>query len=217
MNVREAKDSVDHLVLGVSDLQSGIEWVEKKTGVRAVVGGRHPNRGTQNALLALEGRKYLEIMAPDPQQAGHEGASVLQRFTLPRLVLWAASTTDINALAQQAKKIGLTIAGPLDGARSRPDGTVINWRTLHIAANGESANAFFNPMPFFIQWEEGSAHPSGDSPVGCRLLSLEFLHCRAVEILDLMRALGIQSRIGTGAIPTIKATLETPKGKVELI
>ena len=78
MEIREAKDAVDHLVLAVNDLQRGIEWFEQKTGVRAVIGGRHPNRGTQNALVSLifgGSRQYLEIMAPDPQQAGHERAA----------------------------------------------------------------------------------------------------------------------------------------------
>src|SRR5829696_7708045 len=35
MELRKAKDAVDHVVLGVSDLQHGIEWFEQKTGVRA--------------------------------------------------------------------------------------------------------------------------------------------------------------------------------------
>ena len=30
IKLRDAKDAVDHLVLGVSDLQKGIEWFEKK-------------------------------------------------------------------------------------------------------------------------------------------------------------------------------------------
>jgi hypothetical protein len=38
---------MDHLVLGVPDLEQGIDLVEQKPGARNF-GGRHPGRGTHN-------------------------------------------------------------------------------------------------------------------------------------------------------------------------
>ena len=55
---------MDHLVLGVPDLDQGVELVERKTGVRAAFGGKHPGRGTQNALLSL-GDLYEAMKKPD--------------------------------------------------------------------------------------------------------------------------------------------------------
>lgn len=216
IKLRDAKAAVDHLVLAFDDLQRGIDWIEKTTGVRPVVGGKHPNRGTQNALLSFGGKQYLEILAPDPQQANNPRAANLAKFTSPRLVMWASATMEIEALAQQAKAAKLIAMGPMDGSRARPDGKMLKWRSLNVARETDKDFNDFNVVPFFIQWEKDSLHPSQDSPAGCKLLSLEFQHPEAEQITELMKTLGLKAKVSKAAAPAIKATLQTPKGKVEL-
>src|SRR4029077_9747781 len=113
---------LDHILLGCNDLQRGIDFVEQHTGVRAAFGGVHPGRGTQNALLSLGTRRYLEIIAPDLQQnSAGELASMLKKLTEPRLVGWAAHPGDIQVLAADLAKAGIKAEGPTPGSRKRPD------------------------------------------------------------------------------------------------
>src|SRR5215813_4529361 len=98
-SVRPAAVAVDHLLLGVSDLDRGIDWVEQRTGVRAAKGGVHPGQGTRNALLSLGSGHYLEIIAPDPAQSAYNFQIDIRQLVQPRLINFAVSTVDIDGVA----------------------------------------------------------------------------------------------------------------------
>ena len=122
--------TVDHIVYGVEDLQAGSEERAGRLGVRAAPGGKHVGRGTHNALLALGGDSYLEIIARDPDQTRAAGpvAFALDRIRLPRLVGWATRVTNIEWRAQQARERGYD-PGPVEAlSRRRPDGVLLVWR-----------------------------------------------------------------------------------------
>jgi hypothetical protein len=160
-----ARSVLDHLLLGVARLEDGIAWVEKQTGVKAADGGSHPGAGTHNALLSLGNRQYLEIIAPDPNQKP-SGAlvSLLKELAVPKPFAWAATTRDIELLAKELRGDGLTIDGPQPGSRTRPDGLLLQWKTLRLSGQP------YGVMPFFIEWTSGTSHPSADFPSGCQQL-----------------------------------------------
>jgi hypothetical protein len=212
--MRPAASAVDHLLLGVSDLDVGIRWVMDQTGVKAVIGGVHPGRGTRNALISLGNRQYLEILAPDPAQKETQPMFELAGLKEPVLIAWAVSTTDIEALALKARKSGFSIEGPTAGSRNKADGSILRWKALSIAS--DFSQGFADPVPFFIQWDAGSLHPSQDSPEGCLLQSLALTHPRAEQLKETLARLGIDAEVEPAKTAGLSATLKTPGGTMTL-
>jgi hypothetical protein len=200
----------DHMVLGVDDLDRGIAYMEERAGVRAVFGGVHPGRGTQNALLSLGTRRYLEIIAPDPKQSVTPWVPGLSNMREPRLVTWAAHTDAIAALAQKAKAAGFAIEGPGDGSRARPDGKVLHWKSFRLADDRGGL------LPFFIEWSPDSVHPSVDAPAGCRLGRLFALAPQLHELAAMYRRLDVEIATERSEKAQLRARIAGPKGEVEL-
>ena len=212
--LKPAADAVDHLLLGTRDLDAGIEWVAKKFGVKAAVGGSHPGRGSRNALIAFRQRRYLEIIAPDPAQPPENLTRNLRTLEEPRLIAWASASTDLSALAKRLQERGQRVTGPLDGARIRPDGGKLAWRTLSLEEAFEQAGA--DPIPFFIQWSPESSHPSQDSPQGCDVIGFAIEHPKADAVRSLLAQAGIDADVRQAKSCRLIATLDTPKGRVVL-
>ncbi|MEW6731523.1 MAG: VOC family protein [Acidobacteriota bacterium] len=209
-----AKTAVDHLLLGVANLDQGITWFERMTGVKAIIGGSHPGVGTRNALISLGDRQYLEIIAPDPLQTSYNFFIDLRTLAEPKLITWAAITTDIMATAKNVREAGYQISGPRDGSRTRPDGKILKWKTMGVLNKSELQGV--EPIPFFIEWANDSLHPSQDSPSGCALQSFEMEHPDPMGVIDTLKKLGIEAKVEQAKEVRLKVVLKTPKGKVEL-
>lgn len=200
--------TIDHLVLGISDFDAGVAQFRELTGVEPVFGGKHPNAGTQNALASLGGGTYLEIIAPVPGAQLYPGYAPLVGFERLTPWMWAVAVDDLAALVQDLQALGHTARGPRPGSRVRPDGQVLEWKVVDIESEDSS-------LPFFIQWQPGSAHPSTTSPGGCGLDSLK-LHGSSPEALKrLGERLGLALTVEAAAAPGISFTLRCPKGVVE--
>jgi len=204
-------EKLDHILLGSSDLQSGIEFMEKHTGVRATFGGVHPGRGTQNALLSLGERRYLEIIAPDPAQAGVKNALAkgLHSLAEPHLVGWAAHPGSVSAFAEKLRAAGIEFEGPTPGLRKRPDGQLLKWQTVSLA---DTASGL---LPFFIEWSQDSVHPSVDAPKGCTLLSFAAETPDPEKLTTTLKPLGLDLSVKKGEHPRLHAVISGPKGNIE--
>ena len=208
------RHAFDHLLFGVSHLDHGIDWVERRTGIRPVMGGVHPGRGTRNALISLGGAQYLEIIAPDPAQRGGDRQFQLSTLTEPRLINFAVRTNDIERTAASLRRAGVHVIGPKDGSRRTPAGALLRWKTLGVESKFQSGE--IDPIPFFIEWASDSTHPSKDAPEGCMIEDLRFEHPRADELAAALRAIGLEANVATADQVRIIARIQTRKGRVEL-
>lgn len=198
---------LDHILLGCNDLDRGISFVEQHTGVRAAFGGVHPSRGTQNALLSLGERRYLEIIAPVPKQAEAADLRGLKSITAPILIGWAAHPGDISSLAKKLAASAIAFEGPQPGSRKRPDGRVLHWSTLNLKDDQHGL------LPFFIEWSADSLHPSADSPKGCSLVHFEAVTPDPGTLSKQTTLLGIDLPIAKADKPQLRATIAGPKGQ----
>jgi hypothetical protein len=201
---------MDHLVFGVPELARGIELLESITGVRARLSGQHPGRGTHNALLSLGGRQYFEIIAVDPQQTDTSRLMfpALKGLLEPRLIAWAVAVDDIAEIVRLADSGNIVYSSPIDGSRQQSDGSMLRWKLLTITQPS------IEGLPFFIEWERGTTHPSQTSPSGCNLLSFEIEHTDPETLRRILKHLRVEAKTFQSSRVALKARLHTPKGEV---
>ncbi len=158
-------ENLDHILLGCRHLEEGITHLERLSGYRAAFSGVHPGRGTHNALLKMGPHAYLEILAPDPQQSELTWFRQLASLSEPLLIGYAVQQKNLEEYARVLHQKGIACSGPLAGSRARPDGQLLRWQTLRYE------NDRGGLLPFFIDWDPHSPHPSTDAPGALALLS----------------------------------------------
>jgi hypothetical protein len=204
--------SVDHLVYAAPDLELGIKRLEGLLGVRATPGGQHPGLGTRNALIALGPSTYIEIIGPDPDQPRPVGP---RRFGIddleaPRLVGWVAKGIELEQLVGRARRSGVALGDVIPGSRTRPDGVVLSWRYTD-----PSVVIADRLVPYFIDWGK-SPHPAVTAAPGVTLVGLRAEHPDATRVQRMLGQLGLDLQVEAGPKPALIATLDSPKGRVQL-
>jgi catechol 2,3-dioxygenase-like lactoylglutathione lyase family enzyme len=207
----EVPQMLDHILLGTKDLDAGIEYVERHTGMRAAFGGVHPGRGTRNALLSLGERRYLEIIAPDPLQPEAPDTYGLKSLHVPRIVTWAAHLDGIEEMARHLRAAELAFDGPIAGSRTRPDGRVLKWRTLVLQDNHHGV------LPFFIEWDSDSVHPSADAPQGLRLSRFQATAPDPAVLRKMYARVGLEVLVIKGEKEELRAEIAGPHGGLVIV
>ena len=207
----EVKMQLDHVILAIDDLDSGIEEFEELTGIKAAYGGGHEHGNTHNAIVALDNKIYLEILAPkDDLDTIPE---FFKNMSQLKPIGFALSVDDIDLLENSVKKYQFKTGGIEDWSRVKPNGDKLEWKLLRIY------DPAFGINPFFIDWSETTIHPSLQMNSAGALLKLEITTPYKDEIEKVMS--DAHSRIETlklnqGDSVELSVEIQTPKGRISL-
>ena len=207
---------LDHLVVAARTLEEGVAWVEARLGVAMGAGGKHALMSTHNRVLNLGSRRFLEVIAVDPEAPPpgrarwfslDEPEMIARLANGPALIHWVARSDDIE---RAVRATAMEEAEILSLSRNN-----FRWK-MGVPRSGRLARQGI--VPTVIQWE--GAHPCDAAPeTGCSLERLVLCHPEAARTLDALRAAGfvedepVEAR-GEGA--GLEARIRTPRGIVEL-
>lgn len=156
---------IDHIVIAVRNLDDASANYAN-AGFTVTPGGEHVGGLTHNSLISFSDGSYFELIAfTDPDNRPAQSHRWWEQLAAGEgLVDFAVLSPDVAAEAVEFTERGVTVAGPYDGGRVRPDGKQVAWRTVRA----EGSNA---PLPFVIDDQtprelrvpDGAAtqHPAG--------------------------------------------------------
>jgi len=154
-----------------------------------VVGGKHPSRGTENALISLGRGEYLEIIGPQAGAQPNEMVTALRALKRPALIGWAVHVVDAKDAAAKLQAAGFTASAPRAGSRITPQGATLEWVTFDVE------KPRIGSAPFFIQWGAATTHPSVTSPGGCTMTSFAVSDPAGDDLSRLLAALGVSADV----------------------
>ena len=229
------KTQIDHLVIVANNLEQGVQWCEATLGITPGPGGEHVLYGTHNRLFKIATPSYplayLEIIAIDPNAKRAATAPNRRWFdmddanlqaavaTAPRLVHFVAQTEDIHLSRNSLKAQGIDLGPAMQASRHSRRG-VLQWQ---ITVREDGQRLFNGTLPSLIQWGKPDAaeplrlHPRNSLPrSGVSLQSLAVWHPTAAKVQAAYADIGLAGVAVETGPARIVATLNTPKGVVQL-
>jgi len=201
---------IDHLIFASPTLSSGIDFIEKKLGVRPVMGGQHIGRGTHNALLALGKNTYLEVIAPDPTQSDISRPLWMKadQATEPQLWTWAGRSSDLKSLSDIAKQYHIPFGKLEKGTRNQTNGNVLQWElSVPVIENAQGL------LPFFIDWGN-TIHPSNTLPQAGEVVEFKAFHPSATQVQSQLEKLGVPLNVEVASVAKLSVTIKRLDGEV---
>jgi hypothetical protein len=194
---------IDHLVFAAPDLRATSDQLALQLGVVPTTGGNHPKWGTINSLMALGGRQYLEIIAPDPTVDDLPAtAAKIAALQTPEIVTFAIENRRLESIEATATELGMRTSGIQPGSRKTPAGDLLKWRILLV-----TSETYRGLLPFFIDWQD-TTHPGETSAQGARLTRMVVSHPEPEGLRALYDRFGIEIPLVYGNRPAIVTDIE---------
>ncbi len=128
--------SLDHVIIGVADLEAAAAALGHVLGRSPSWRGRHPAYGTANILFRLD-NAYLELLAPDPNATSDSAwtgsLGVFLQEKGEGLFSVAFQTPDVAAATSVTRERGIPVEDPAEGEGVDLDtGAVRRWSNARI-------------------------------------------------------------------------------------
>ena len=220
---------LDHLVVLAGSLDEGVAWCEATLGVTPGPGGEHPLMGTHNRLMRIDTvtfpQAYLEIIAVNPAAAAPVGQArwfdmdapaLRERIERdgPRLVHWVARVPKVRVSVRAFAALGMERGEVIEASRPTPAG-LLQWQ---ITVRDDGQRLLDGCLPTLIEW--GDTHPATTmAGSSLTLRSLNLQHPDVDRLRSACQAAGLLAHAGftfTRGTAALTATLQTPKGEVQL-
>src|ERR1700730_1249805 len=203
---------IDHVVIGVANLEAGMAAFERATGVAPQPGGAHVGRGTRNALVSLGNGSYLEIVAPQVRpDAVTDRVKGLQALTAPKIIGWVERVRAASIARAALEGEGFTLTPPLAGSRVTPAGLLLEWTRFSIVSPQIVV------PPSFIEWGKNTVHPSQTSARGCAIRAFEVVNPKADVLNHALKTAGISLRAVFGDRARIRLALQCGTHSAEFV
>lgn len=211
---------LDHLVIAASTVEEGVAYIQTVLGVDIPPGGKHPQMGTENHVMKLGNKTFLEVIAIDhkaapplyPRWFGLDDPFVRRELERsPRLLTWVVNTDNLAAVKKKSK---LDIGNPRNLSRGELEWSFSTPEDGHLLAGGM--------VPYVIQWHNGPSHPSEMmEDRHCCLLNLEIHHPAPAWLKDILSSMDALSHVTIKPLPPntppfLKSFISTPQGIVTL-
>jgi len=200
---------IDHLVYCCLNLEDGINYFMENYGMQAVIGGRHLNEGTKNAIINLGDKCYLELLAIDKQNKAHTqnrwmGIDLL---TTPKITRWAINSSNLEEDKQALIKYNNQLGNIESGLRKKPDNSDLTWKLTKPLSYPE-----VEVVPFLLDWSGSISHPTDGLSIQGNLMKIELESATPEKVKGCLDELNIGISVKLNTESHIKVVIDGPKG-----
>lgn len=134
---------IDHIVIAVANLdQASAQFTA--AGFNVTPGGSHPT-GTHNSLITFEDGSYIELIAVEDPELANDHPWFQRMGGREGFVTFAVGASPLDYELQRLASREIVAVDQKDGARTRPDGQQLQWKSSAL----QSDPPIF--LPFLIE------------------------------------------------------------------